>query len=349
VQRIPKASGREVVTRTAIPLVRANAWFPFIEFLRGIGYPVERRLGEARLTQAILSDPEALVPAASAYRFLELASRHERIEGLGVVVGQRFSAFDLGTYGAALREASTVHEYLRLGAALLGGHSSGTDIWLRKERDALRVCQSLRGPAGPGRCIADLFTLVITLNTLRRFIGKAWCPIELQLVAGVESMLGDPDVFGDARVITGARYTSFTIAMPELQQRVHASPGVAETRPHHQAPADFSIPVDLKGSLEALIVTLMPDGGPSIRVAAEMAGLSPRTLQRRLAEAGSSYSELLASARIRTAKRWLSESSMTVTEVSASLGYREPSNFARRFRSSTGLSPTAYRAMYRQA
>jgi hypothetical protein len=87
----------------------------------------------------------------------------------------------------------------------------------------LRVSQTHRGPAGTGRCIGDLFTLVITLNTLRRFIGPTWCPVELQLMEGTESMLGGQEVFGDARIITGQRYTSFTIATPVLRRRISAT------------------------------------------------------------------------------------------------------------------------------
>jgi AraC-like DNA-binding protein len=49
------------------------------------------------------------------------------------------------------------------------------------------------------------------------------------------------------------------------------------------------------------------------------------------------------------AKQWLAGSSMSITEIAASLGYRKASNFARGFRRITGLSPTAYREMSTQA
>ncbi|MEE4108757.1 MAG: helix-turn-helix domain-containing protein [Halieaceae bacterium] len=345
----PQPGGRHPTTGTAIPFVRANAFAPFIEFLREVGCPVERCLDEARIPQAMLDNPEALVPLASGYRFLELAALREGIDDVGVIVGQRLSAFDLGSYGATLEKASTVHEYLQLGSSLMSVHSTATTISLRHEHGRLRVCQAHRGPAGPGRCIGDLFTLVITLNMLRRFIGPTWCPVELRLMKGAESMLGGREVFGDTRIITGQPYTSFTIATPVLQRRISAPSRLVARRPICPGAAFANIPVDFKGSVEQLIVALMPDGGPSIRVAAEVAGLTPRTLQRRLAEAGASYSDLVASARLRLAKQCLAESSMSITEIASSLGYREASNFARGFRGRTGLSPTAYRAMYKHA
>jgi AraC-like DNA-binding protein len=341
-------SGRQPTAGTAIPFVRANAFAPFIEFLHEVGCPVERRLSEARMPQAILDNPEALVPLTSGYRFLELAARREGIQDVGVLVGQRLSAFDLGTYGATLRDASTVHEYLQRGSAMMGIHSTATTIWLRREHGRLRVSQALRSPAGPGRCIGDLFTLVVTLSMLRRFIGPTWCPVELRLMEGAESMLGDREVFGDAPIITRQPFTSFTIATQDLQRPISAASGLAARRPKAPPALPANIPVDFKASMEQLIVSLMPDGGPSIVLAAEVAGLTPRTLQRRLADAGTSYSDLVATARLRMARQWLAGSSMSITEIAASLGYREASNFARGFRRITGLSPTAYRAMVKR-
>ena len=71
--------------------------------------------------------------------------------------------------------------------------------------------------------------------------------------------------------------------------------------------------------------------------------MSLRTLQRRLTEAGMSYSALVAGSRLRMAKIWLSESDMPIAEIAATLGYNEASNFSRAFRRQTGLSPAAFR------
>jgi AraC-like DNA-binding protein len=329
-----------------IPFVRANVFAPFIGFLDAIGSPVERRLQQARLPLSLLEDGEALVPVVSAYRFLEVATRHEQIDDFGLVVGQRSSAFELGAYGAALQGATTVYEYLQLGTRLLGGHSSGTSIWLKAEGTALRVNQHLTGTPGDGRCIGDLFTLVVTINMLRRFIGPDWHPGEVRLMAGTEQKLERRDIFGDARLLTGQRHTSFTIPYAMLQRPIPDSAAVS-AHPYGRASADqCAMPKDFKGSVEQLILSLAHDECPGIEVAAEVAGLTPRTLQRRLADAGTSYSDLVSTGRLRAAKRWLVESTMPVAEIAARLGYREATNFARAFRRQTGVSPSAYRRMY---
>ena len=343
------ATQEETHAAGPIPFVRANALGPFFGFLAELGAPVDRLSQKARLPGQRLQNPESLLPVFSCYRFIELAARQEKLEDLGVLVGQRASSFDLGAYGATLRGAATVFEYLKIGVDLIRGHSGGTRLWLRPEADALRVNQCLIGPHSMGRCLGDLYTLILTISTLRQFFGPTWSPGEIRLMAGTESFLGDRAVFGDTPLISGQRYTSFTISRSLLQTLTHhpcrnTSPG----QPAHSV-EDPSIPTDFRSSAEQLILSLLSDGHSGIQTAAEAAGTSPRTLQRRLAEAGVTYAELLAASRLRIAKDWLTTTEKPIGEISGALGYTAASNFARAFRRQTGLSPAAYRRTRVQA
>jgi AraC-like DNA-binding protein len=330
-------------SRAPIPFVRANALAPFVGFFDSIGAPVGRLLGRARLSPSLLEDPEALVPTLLVFRFVELAALQEGVEDLGVLVAQRTSPFELGAYGAALQESATVHEYLKLGIGLIGSHSNGTRLWMTREPDGLRINQFLVGPPGRGHCIGDVFTLVITLNTLRQFFGPTWSPGEVRLLAGDETLVGDRAVFGEAKLITGQRHTSFTIdPVPgDLPASIGRS---ADTR---DLPRCFGaapcMPMDFQASVEQLVQSLMVDGHLEIDNAAEAAGMSSRTLQRRLAEKGLTYAGLVSKSRLRIAKTWLAESDMPVGEIAIMLGYSEATNFARAFRREVGASPLAYR------
>lgn len=205
------------------------------------------------------------------------------------------------------------------------------------------MSQYLAGPPSPGRCDGDLYTLVITINTLRQCFGPTWSPGEVRLLAGSEAFLGDREVLGDAPLITGQRFTSFTVARRLMQRLVRASHAVATPGHDNRPSASQPMPTDFRASAEQLVGALLADGNPGIRTAAEAVGMSPRTLQRRLAEAGVTYAELVATSRLRTAKDWLTRSNEPVTEIAAALGYSAASNFARAFRRQTGLSPAAYR------
>ena len=93
----------------------------------------------------------------------------------------------------------------------------------------------------------------------------------------------------------------------------------------------------------SLLRALMQDGLPRRdKVAAEL-GLTERTLQRRLDEAGTGYQQLLDDLRRELASEWLRSSTMAVNDIAARLGFSEARSFHRRFKAWTGMTPGEYR------
>jgi AraC-like DNA-binding protein len=72
-------------------------------------------------------------------------------------------------------------------------------------------------------------------------------------------------------------------------------------------------------------------------------GLSEPTLRRRLAEEGTSFSRVLADARLGRALFLLQSSEEDVTRIALDVGYRSASRFAARFRQRYGLPPSQAR------
>ncbi|MFL6658666.1 MAG: AraC family transcriptional regulator ligand-binding domain-containing protein [Massilia sp.] len=77
--------------------------------------------------------------------------------------------------------------------------------------------------------------------------------------------------------------------------------------------------------------------------------MSPRTLQRRLHMNQLSFAQLLTDTRRSLACSYLRSGRFAVKEVAYMLGYSDPANFSRAFRSWYGQSPEAYRAADHQA
>jgi AraC-like DNA-binding protein len=87
----------------------------------------------------------------------------------------------------------------------------------------------------------------------------------------------------------------------------------------------------------------LSDGPPALTTTAANLAVSPRTLQRRLREEGTSFGQLLDELRREFALRLLRDRKLAVYEVAFLLGYAEPSTFHRAFRRWTGLSPLRFR------
>lgn len=94
--------------------------------------------------------------------------------------------------------------------------------------------------------------------------------------------------------------------------------------------------------VRAAIGTLGPQTANVETVAAEV-GCSPRTLQRRLGSAGTSFSELFDAYRMEKALVMLSDSSASIAQISDILGYSEVSTFSRAVSQWWGQSPRELR------
>ena len=75
--------------------------------------------------------------------------------------------------------------------------------------------------------------------------------------------------------------------------------------------------------------------------------MSPRTLQRRLQESGSSFQRVLDEARRQMARYYLTNSVLELSEAAYLLGYEDASSFTRAFRGWEGVAPGHWRDAHR--
>lgn len=82
---------------------------------------------------------------------------------------------------------------------------------------------------------------------------------------------------------------------------------------------------------------------PGLKEIAEAQHVSPRTLIRRLKRGGTSYRLIVDDVRKTLAVDYLLHSEQNINQIAYRLGYQDPSNFGRAFRTWFGVSPGAYR------
>lgn len=88
----------------------------------------------------------------------------------------------------------------------------------------------------------------------------------------------------------------------------------------------------VRGLLRDNLSVSLPD-------AAKRLSMSPRTLKRRLAEQGTTFSDLIDDARRQRALVLLEDRRLTLEAIAAELGYSDTANFSRAFRRWTGKPP----------
>ena len=95
------------------------------------------------------------------------------------------------------------------------------------------------------------------------------------------------------------------------------------------------------------IVEQIASGALEVSVLASGFHMSQRTLQRKLAELGTSVTDLVEAVRRDLAAQYIRESNITVSEIAYLLGYADASAFHHAFKRWFGETPMTYRARAR--
>ena len=81
---------------------------------------------------------------------------------------------------------------------------------------------------------------------------------------------------------------------------------------------------------------------------AQRLGILPRRLRSQLADAQTSFNQVLADYRCRLAKRLLAQTSESIEQIVYLTGFSEPSTFYRAFKRWTNVTPIEYRKKKQQ-
>jgi len=111
-----------------------------------------------------------------------------------------------------------------------------------------------------------------------------------------------------------------------------------------QRMSDATGPTTASARVTSWINESIASGRTNINDAARDLSVSARTLQRRLAEEGTSFQDLLKEVRLKLSRHYLARTALSTAEIAFLLGYAEQNSFYRSFRDWTGLTPEQARS-----
>ena len=101
---------------------------------------------------------------------------------------------------------------------------------------------------------------------------------------------------------------------------------------------------DLLSRVKVAVLDHLPSGAPSDEDVAKALHLSTRTLQRKLRDQGTTFSDTVGAVRRELAEAYVRDRTLTLTEIGYLLGFGDTSSFSRAFKRWTGAAPSSYRA-----
>jgi AraC-like DNA-binding protein len=323
-----------------------------------------------------LPSPSTLVPAVVRYalargveveawrwRFglpADVASRQELmvsaelpeqvLEALEHATGEADTALRMATHLDA-RANRLVEVAVRSSATIrlaLGGLARwaplvhrGFEATLQGDRWVLRTP---RRPRGLGRRVNELAVAHAILQLRSSIpsvaIGEAW--FTHARPARIDALHA---LIGSAPIAFGCEDSGFSVAGADLDRPMPAADArtfdtiealIVEALGSSPASPSFA------DRIASHLATSLPEGTDVAEVARAM-HMSGRTLQRRLEQDGTTFSEVLDRARLDVAQRELATPSTTLTDVALRLGFSDLATFTRAFKRWTGMPPGQWR------
>lgn len=329
------------------PFVRALSLSYFEAFATNQGLNPREMLRRASLPAELLQHQEGILSYRRFALLLELCARETENPLFGLQYGlfQGVSIFgplfylihNASNVGEALAELRQ-HYSLQNGAAEVGFEISG---------DLAVLSYHVSDSDITGLAQAEELATGIGIQLLRTLIGQHWQPDVVLLrhapLASPESYRKSlgllptfsancPGLVFDARALTQP--------LASADQALHNLMGRHVERMEHLSTDEMPRYVRL------LLRNLLPSGRVTIEKIADCMAFTPRTLQRRLAEEGTSFQQLLDDTRQGMAKNYLEDASISIAQMAGLLGYGDLTAFCRAFQRWFGMSPREWKRQH---
>lgn len=315
---------------------------PFVHYLQQQRINLKHELQLAKLPALAMYDPDSFVPSRNYWSLIANITALAGLKDLGFIVGLQSGA-DAAGPGLAKRLLAlpTLHKALVQFCEIGSEQSSRAGLWLEPaDKHTHRLYyQTSFGPEHMAYKHFQWYGLMAAISTIRLFVGQHWYPRRVGLASEKEPGQHIRKFFSDTHFQTNLEHSFISIS----NRLLGIQPQFDENLPLSQNyGARVNLPSDFIDCLKLVLRSYLPDGAPSIELAADITCLSKRTLQRRLDDEGLNYRGLIVRLRYEVAIELMQKRVYTMTDIAYQLGYSDPTHFSRAFRSIAGVSPHEY-------
>jgi AraC-like DNA-binding protein len=306
---------------------------------------VESLLRKAGLSRKQIDDPNARIEVRKQIKFLNLVADAIGDDLLGFHLSQTFDLRKIGLLYYVLSSSNTLEEALRHAARYSSIVNEGIRLTLR-ERETTHVIFEYIGVArGLDRhqiefWIAGLIRACRQMTSRHVTAEHVSFAHRRKVTAELRTFFGGEIRFGahvdEVRLPSSIRNIAITSRDPYLNELLlqHCEEALKQQKARVSSFAH---------DVENAIALLMPHGKAQASEVAQKLGMSQRTVARRLASEGLTFSGVLQGLRYKLAKRHLTDRDLSISKIAWLLGYQDVSAFTNAFRRWTGKAPRVVR------
>jgi AraC-like DNA-binding protein len=285
------------------------------------------------LTHHQLDDDLVRPPTTSLLRLWEVmaTTAYETVPGLRAAEQANLGSLHIWDYlftsGATLADgARQAAQYLHL----LVDPSATMSVTADGAQLTMRYCSETSWTPAAGAIHEFIMSLI--LRRCREAVGRPIVPLHVGLAhSAPRSHRSLTDAFGTRHLDFASPTNSITFLASDTQPLRPADPELARIlRLYAEMTASRVRPLtDWRDSFNDALAMAFAEATPSLHLVAHRLSISPRTVQRRLAEYGTTWQEQLDTARRVRAERLLGETQLPLRTVAARLGYTDTRSLRR--------------------
>jgi AraC-like DNA-binding protein len=314
---------------------------------KAAGLDVAPILKRAHLTLTQIEDPGARLRVRDQISFLNLVADGLRDDCLGFRLGLKPDLRELGWLYYVSASSDSLGEALQRAARYSSIVNEGISLQYADEGDIVMTVRYVGVSRHLDRHQIE-FLMTLLVRTCRQLTGQRVSPTRVQFIHRRDDVGPEFAAFFSAEVEFGAALDGATFAAtignlptvgadPYLNRLLIAYCEEALAR----KPAFREL---FRVSVENAMVRLLPHGKARSGEVSRCLGMSQRTLARRLALEGLTFSDVLGALRADLARRYLADEDLLISEIAWLLGYQEVSAFTHACRRWTGQAPRDIRA-----
>lgn len=313
-----------------------------LSYARERGVDVDRLLHQLEIPMPLLDDADARVPETALQRAWEEIASATHDDAVGIDFAEHARKDEFGVLDYAMYFSSTLRDAIDRIARFYRLLSDAAAIEVVSDGDATHIRRLVRATHPLEQ---DAFFALICLR-LCDLSDRAVRPREVRFEHPPRAEAKLAELFR-CRIRFGQRTSQLIFATADLALPAHAAkPKLAALLDRYASELLARLPstASYADHVRQAIVRAIQRGPPTVAAVARQMRSSPRTVQRRLAEAETTHKELVDEVRRQLAVRYLESSKLSITEIAYLLGYRDSGSFRRSFKRWTGKTPVEVRA-----
>ncbi len=325
-------------------MVRIGPFIHLPGLLRELGVEPERVLERFGFAESAFADPENRIAAEIRGPILAACVRESGCHHFGLLLGQRNDASALGVIGFLMRNAPDVQTALSDLVDNLHLHNRVAAPYLEiAGRQAIFGYQTLN-PYAEGWEQIDDGAMALLWNIMRSLCGSGWLPSEVRFRRNKPGNVNLYRGLFGAPLLFGIEQTGLVFSASWLSEKVQLADSGLRTYFERQVGVMRGVGSDdFAAQAKYQLVRLLGTGCCTLSDLAKHLGVHPRTLNRRLKEAGTSFREMHQVARHQLACQLLRDTTSSISAIATLLGYSGSNAFVRAFAQWESVPPATWR------